>query len=69
MRIVYLFCPLDLWDIMHEHAFNAGLQCNGARITSAAAALQLDLHYPVVGEPAILDVATVLHDRRPYARV
>jgi hypothetical protein len=69
VRDTYLLRPLDLRDIMHEHALNAGLQCNGARITSATAALQLDLHDPVVREPAVLDIATVLHDRWPHARV
>ena len=54
---------------MHQHALDARFQRYCARVAPATAALQLDLHDPVVRETTILNVPAVLHDRGPDARI
>ena len=65
----HLLCPLDLGDIMHQHALDARFQRHSARVAPATAALQLDLHDSIVRETAILNVPAILHDRGPDARI
>jgi hypothetical protein len=68
-RPSHLFRPFDLRDIMHEHALNASFQRHRTRVAPTTAPLQLDPDNPIVGKPTILNIPTVLHDRRAHARV
>jgi hypothetical protein len=49
---------------MHQHAFDAILQCDRTRVASSARTAQLQRHNAIL-EPAKLNVATVLLNSRP----